>query len=169
MTYILAVAVSVLFLLADRFTKYLVVSNMELGSSLPFIPHFLDFTYIHNTGGAWGILSGHTWMLVVFTAVAMAFCVVVLIKNGRKNPLLFWAVCLILSGGVGNMIDRIFNGGKVVDFLRTLFIDFPIFNVADCAVVIGAGLLILYFVIDIIGEAKKEKVKKITEEKSTDE
>ena len=157
MTYILAIITSVLFLLADRFTKYIVDTNMELGESIPFIPEFMDFTYIHNTGGAWGILSGKTWLLVVLTAAVMVFCVVFLIRNGRRNPLLFWSICLIVSGGVGNMIDRIFNEGRVIDFLRTLFIEFPIFNIADCAVVIGAGLLILYFVLDIIKEGKEKK------------
>ncbi len=166
MTYVFAIAVAVLFLLADRITKHIVVSNMALGDSITFIPKFMDFTYIHNTGGAWGILSGKTWLLVVFTAAVMVGCVIFLIKNGKKNPLLFWSICLILSGGIGNMIDRIFNEGKVVDFLRTLFIEFPIFNIADCAVVIGAGLLILYFVIDIINE---EKQKKSAKEESGDE
>ncbi len=157
MTYYIAIAVSVLFLIADRFTKYLVTSNMELYESVDFIPKFLDFTFIYNTGGAWGILSGKTWLLIVFTAAVMAFCIVFLIKNGRKNPLLFWSVCLIISGGAGNMIDRIFNEGRVIDFIRTLFIDFPIFNVADCAVVIGAGMLILYFVLDMIKDSKAKK------------
>ena len=157
MTYILAIISSVLFLLADHFTKYIVDTNMELGESIPFIPKFLDFTYIHNTGGAWGILSGKTWLLVVFTAAVMVFCVIFLIRNGFRNPLLFWSVCLVVSGGVGNMIDRIFNEGRVIDFIRTLFMDFPIFNVADCAVVIGAGLLILYFVLDIVKEGKEKK------------
>ena len=163
MTYILAIAVSALFLVADRITKYLVVSGMELGQSIPFIPKFMDFTYIYNTGGAWGVLSGKTWLLVLFTAVVMLGCVAYLIYLGKakKNePVLFWSICLILSGGVGNMIDRIFNEGRVIDFLRTLFIDFPIFNIADCAVVIGAGLLILCFILDTIKEAKEEKAKK---------
>lgn len=160
MTYIIAIAVSVLFLVADRFTKYLVESNMALGESVPFIPGFMDFTFIHNEGGAWGILSGKTWLLVVFTAVVMVGCVIFLIKNGRKNPLMFWAVCLILSGGVGNMIDRIFNDGKVIDFFRTLFIEYPIFNVADIAVVIGTGLLILYFLLDLIKEQRAKKAEK---------
>ncbi len=169
MTYILAIAVSALFLLADRVTKYLVVSGMTLNQSIPFIPKFMDFTYIYNTGGAWGILSGKTWILVLFTAVVMIGCVIFLIKNGKKNPILFWSVCLILSGGVGNMIDRIFNDGKVIDFLRTLFIEFPIFNIADCAVVIGSGLLILYCILDIVREAKEEKAKKALTEESKDE
>ncbi len=152
--------VSVLFLIADRLTKWLVVSNFELYESKPFIPKFLDFTFIYNEGGAWGILSGKTLLLVIFTAIAMIACVVLLIKNGRRNPIFFWAVCLIVSGGVGNMFDRIFNEGKVIDFLRTLFMDFPIFNIADCAVVIGAGLLILHFVIDIIKEEKEKKAER---------
>lgn len=163
MTYILAIAVSALFLVADRITKYLVVSGMELGQSIPFIPEFMDFTYIYNTGGAWGVLSGNTWLLVLFTAVVMLGGVaylIYLVKTKKNEPTLFWSICLILSGGVGNMIDRIFNEGRVIDFLRTLFIDFPIFNIADCAVVIGAGLLILYFILDTIKEAKAEKAKK---------
>ncbi len=157
MTYYIAIAVSVLFLIADRLTKYIVTTNMALYESVDFIPKFLDFTFIYNTGGAWGILSGKTWLLIIFTAAVMLFCAVFLIKNGRKNPLLFWAICLILSGGVGNMIDRIFNEGRVIDFIRTLFMDFPIFNIADCAVVIGAGLLILYFVLDIIKDARAKR------------
>jgi signal peptidase II len=63
----------------------------------------------------------------------------------------------VLAGGLGNMLDRIFRGGMVVDFLHATFINFPIFNVADCAVVIGAGLLILYYMLDIKNDLKKEK------------
>ncbi len=166
MTYILAISVSALFLLADRITKYLVVSGMTEGQSIPFIPKFMDFTYITNDGAAWNFLSGRTWLLVVFTAIVMVGCIVFLIINGKKEPLLFWSICLVVSGGVGNMIDRIFNKGQVIDFLKTLFIDFPIFNIADCAVVIGAGLLILYFILDTIREAKEEKAKKLAEKNS---
>ena len=157
MTYILAVVVSVLFLIADRVTKYIVVSNMALGESIPFIPKFMDFTYIHNTGGAWGLFSGHTIPLIIFTLIVVAICVIILIKEGKNNPLMVWAMSLILSGGIGNMIDRITNDGRVVDFLHTLFIEFPIFNIADCAVCIGAELLILYYVIEIIKESKANK------------
>ena len=84
-------------------------------------------------------------------------------KNKIKNPLLIWAMTLVLSGGIGNMIDRVFRDGNVVDFLHfTFWPDFPIFNVADCAIVVGAGLLILYFLLDSIKEynLKKNEVKK---------
>ena len=157
MAYIVAVITAVLFLSADQLTKYIVISNMELFETVPFINGLMDFTYIHNTGGAWGILNRHTWVLIAFTAAAMTVCLYVLIKHARKNKILFFALCLILSGGLGNMIDRIFRGGKVIDFLEFTFIDFPVFNVADIAVCIGAGLLMLYFILDMIKEQKEKK------------
>ena len=70
-----------------------------------------------------------------------------------------WAGSLIISGGIGNMIDRIFRDGNVIDFLEVKFIDFPIFNIADCGVCIGAGLLILYFIIDMIKENKEKAIR----------
>ena len=101
------------------------------------------------------MLSGHTVILLTLTTLVMGFCIFFLCKYAKKSKLLFWAVCLVLAGGLGNMYDRIFREGNVVDFLHFEFWpDFPIFNVADCGVVIGAGLLILYFIIDTIKEYK---------------
>lgn len=158
MSFIIAAVVAVLFLAADQITKYIVITNMELGQTVGFINGFLDFTYIHNDGGAWGMFSGYRAMLLGVTAIMMIAILVLLIKNGKKSKLFFWAGTLIISGGLGNMIDRIFRDGKVIDFLHATFIDFPIFNVADCAVVIGAGLLILYFVIDMIKESREKAI-----------
>lgn len=157
MSFVLAIITAAIFLAADQITKYTVMTNMELGQSIDFIDGLLDFTYIHNDGGAWGMLSGSRWFLIGFTAVIMVILVILLIKNERKSKLFFWAGALIVSGGIGNMIDRVFRGGEVVDFLHVTFINFPIFNIADCAVVIGAGLLILYFIFDMKNDIKKEK------------
>lgn len=157
MSFVLAGVVAALFLVADQLTKYIVMTNMELYQKVDFIDGFMNFTYIHNNGGAWGMLGGYTWLLVAVTALIMVGLIVALIKIGRNSRLFFWAGCLILSGGIGNMIDRIFRDGNVVDFLRVEFIDFPIFNIADCAVVIGAGLLILYFIVDTVKESKQKK------------
>lgn len=156
-SYILAMVCGGLFLAADQFTKYLVVSGMAYNSSKAFLPGFLGFWYIHNEGGAWGFLEGHTWILLSVTILIMLICVALILKLGTKNKLLFWAMCLILSGGLGNMIDRIFRHGKVVDFLHFEFIRFPVFNVADCAIVIGAGLLVLCFVLDTLRDARLKK------------
>ena len=154
-SYILAIVCGFCFLIADQLTKLYIISNFKLGDGSNFINGFIDIIYIHNRGGAWGILQGKTWVLLLITAVLMISCIILLFKFGKKNKFLFWAIILILSGGLGNMIDRIFRGGNVIDFLHfEFFPTFPIFNVADCAVVIGAGLLIVYFIFDSINDLK---------------
>lgn len=159
-SYILAIVCGLLFLFADQLTKFYIISNFELGEGCKFINGFIDIIYIHNRGGAWGVLQGKTWALLLITAVLMVSCIILLLKYGKKNKFLFWAIILILSGGLGNMIDRVFRGGNVVDFLHfEFFPTFPIFNVADCAVVLGAGFLIAYFIFDSIDEWKMKKHK----------
>ncbi len=116
--------------------------------------------YIHNTGGAWGVLSGNTWILLSLTVVVMAVLITFFLKNDKANRLLLWAVCLVTSGGIGNLIDRVFRNGWVIVFLHfEFFPTFPVFNVADIAVVVGAGLLILYFVTDTFKDIKKGRQK----------
>ena len=157
-SYILAVLSATLFLAADRYTKVIFKPLINTGESTDFIKGFIDFTVISNEGGAWGMLSGHTWILLSITLVVMLILITLLLKFGTKNKLIFWSVCLILSGGTGNMIDRIFNGGKVIDFLHFEFWPtFPVFNIADCAIVIGSGLLVLYFILDTIKETKAKR------------
>ena len=158
-SYILAIFVSVSVLGLDFYTKYLVKTSFYLGEAKPFIKGLLSFVYIHNEGAAWGMLSGKRALLIIITLIIMAGCVIFLVKYAKKSKLLFWAVSLVLSGGVGNMYDRIFRNGKVIDFLQFEFWkSFQVFNIADCAIVIGAGLLILYFVIDIYKEYKEKKI-----------
>ena len=155
MLYLLAGIVSVLFLVADQISKWYIASNFVLAESKPFINGLIDFTYVNNKGGAWGLMEGHTWILLSLTSFIMIICVALLIKEGSKNKLLFFSVCLILSGGIGNMIDRIFRQGNVVDFIHLHFMPtFPVFNIADCAVCIGAGLLFVYFILDMVKDYK---------------
>lgn len=159
-SYILALICGVAVLVADQITKFYIISNFEIGGSADFLRGFIDIIYINNKGGAWGILQGYTWALLSITAIVMVICFTLLLKLGRRNKILFWAITLVLFGGIGNMIDRIFRDGNVVDFLHFEFWPtFPIFNVADCAVVVGAGLLIFYFVYDSIKDAKQKKLK----------
>ncbi len=169
-SYILAAVTGVIVLIADQFTKYLVSTNLEISKSYDILPKFLDkiigITYIHNTGGAWGMLGGYTWLLLSVTIVVMLVCIALLLKCGVRDKLMFWSIMLVLSGGLGNMIDRIFRDGNVIDFLEFKFIRFPVFNIADCAIVVGAGLLLLYFFKDMIDENKK---KRLTAEQITSE
>lgn len=157
-SYILALIAGLAILGIDQYTKVYIAANYTLGASDKFLPGFIDITYIHNKGGAWGMLSGYTWLLVSITVIVMLVCIALLLKYGVRNKLMFWAITLVLSGGIGNMIDRIFRGGNVIDFLHFEFMpSFPVFNVADCAIVLGAGLLILYFLLGIIYEAKASR------------
>ncbi len=162
--YISAVAVSLLLLAVDQYTKYYVMVHFTLGEMHPFIPRLINLTFIYNDGAAWGMLGGRTWVLLGITAMAMLACVAILIKYARSSRLLFWAISLVISGGIGNMIDRVFRAGRVVDFIHLDFMPtFPVFNIADCAVVVGAGLLILYFILDT---AKETQIKKQSRESS---
>ena len=158
---ILAFLCGVLVLAFDQLTKYYIISNFSLGESCGFIKGLIDIVYIHNEGAAWGMLSGKTWILICFTALAMIFCGYCFVKYGRNNKLMLWGLTLVVSGGIGNLIDRVFRDGKVIDFLHFEFWpQFPVFNVADCAIVVGVGLLILYFVLDTVNEVKLKKAEK---------
>lgn len=157
---ILAIVMGIVILGADQLTKYHISANFVYGESVPFIKGFIDLQFIENSGSAWGMLSGKTWILLTITVVVMLVLITFMLKYGKNNKLLIWAVSLVVSGGIGNLIDRVFRGGKVVDFLHfEFFPSFPIFNIADIAVVMGAGLLILYFIVDTVKESKKNKEK----------
>lgn len=164
LSYILAVVSAVLLLGADQLTKYLISTRFELEESRVFLKGFIEFLYIHNRGSAWGLLYGKTYILILVTVIVMAVCIILYKKYGKKSKLLFWAIMLVLSGGIGNMIDRVFRDGNVIDFLHfEFFPSFPVFNVADCAIVVGAGLLILYFLIDSVKESKRKSAEKTDE------
>ena len=164
-SYISALLCGVLLILADQLTKYYVSSEFILGESREFLNGFINLTYIHNRGGAWGMLYGKTYILLPVTLVIMALCIALYVKYGKKSRLLLWAVSLVMSGGIGNMLDRVFRQGNVVDFLHfEFFPSFPVFNIADCAIVVGAGLLILYFIIDAVQEEKQKRENKPSEQ-----
>ena len=135
---------AVLILIFDQLTKYYIVSNFSLGESTEFLKGFIDIVYIHNEGAAWGMLSGKTWLLVLFTALAMALCIFYLWKYGKNSKLMLTGLTLVVSGGIGNLIDRVFRDGKVVDFLHFEFWPtFPVFNVADIFITCGCAALLV--------------------------
>ena len=132
-----------LLVLLDQAVKFAVRANLELGGSVPFIPYILDLAYIQNTGAAFSLLQRHTWLLtLVSLAVVLVLCRLI-VKGFFNNALGRVSVALVLAGGVGNLIDRAVFG-FVTDMFRTVFMDFPVFNVADCCVTVGAPLLFLY-------------------------
>lgn len=142
--FILLLATAVLVGI-DQLTKYLVISNMQLGQSIPVIDGVFELLYHRNPGAAFGILPNQRWIFITFTFIVMVVILVILMSGKfRKYKLANVAGVLILAGGIGNMIDRLAYG-YVVDFLYVKLINFPIFNFADCCVVIGAALLLVAF------------------------
>jgi len=145
MTALIYTIVLLLLVGADQLTKYIVVSNMELGQTIHAIDGLLDWTYILNDGASFGMLGGKTVFLIIVTCVVMAVLGFVLYSGRIKHITGNIAVLLILSGGIGNLIDRIFNNGLVVDFIDIdPIFTFPKFNVADCCVTCGAVLLFVF-------------------------
>lgn len=127
----------------DQTAKHFVVLNISATDTIKIIDGVLEFVYVKNTGGAFSILNNSTWLLAL---VSVVFCVgvaVYFIKEKPENRMFCLAMCLMFGGAVGNAIDRVVRG-FVVDFIKTAFIDFPVFNIADIAITSGAVLLIIY-------------------------
>ena len=163
--WILIIAASVII---DQITKMIVVNTMTLYQSIPVIENIFSFTYIHNYGAAWGMLSDHRWVFILVTAVAIIVMPIFLYKYRNLHFMFGFSLSLIIGGAIGNMIDRIFLG-YVVDFLEATFIDFPVFNVADICVVCGAILMFIYIAfIDKTLFADKPKAAKAETEVKTD-
>lgn len=155
----------------DQLTKYLVVANMGLHESIAVIPGVFNFTYIQNDGAAFGMLDDQRWIFLVLSTVAIIGILGFMFWKKPQDKLLLASLILIVSGGIGNMIDRIALG-YVIDFID--FCAFPelwkwVFNVADSFVCVGAGIMILWLILDMIRDYKKEQAKKACEGAKNDE
>lgn len=145
----------------DRFTKFLITSNMELKDKIHLITcgdtEVLNLYYVLNNGAAFSKLSGHTVLLIVSTSAIILWLLYLLVFRKVSRPVYLASIGLIIGGGLGNLIDRIFNDGLVVDFIDFAIINFPIFNFADICAVCGAGLLLVSVVCDEISEFRKKR------------
>ena len=129
----------------DRITKLLAESHLAGGVTQPFIPGFIDFQLVYNRGAAWGIFEGgRTFFLIIaaFTIVAMFLYIAV---NTRHSAMEVIALGLVAGGAIGNGVDRAISG-EVVDFIHTLFISFPLFNIADSSITVGVILFIIVLI-----------------------
>ena len=147
----------VLFLIAvltavDQFIKLTVITNLKPIGAVPFIPGLLEFTYVENTGAAFGFLSGLSWILITLTGLTLLALLVLVFRYKHHTFLSYTACTLIVAGGIGNLIDRV-AFGYVVDYIHVLFFPY-VFNFADCCVVIGAVLFAVWYLFIM---EKKEK------------
>lgn len=135
-----------LIVAADQFTKYLTLANIPLHGEVPFIPGLLQLTYVRNTGAAFSSFEGQQWLFALIFAVFTGM----ILYAYYKKPMGFlpferWCIAAIYGGGLGNMIDRV-RMGYVVDMIETTFMEFPVFNVADCFITCGCIALMLHLV-----------------------
>ncbi len=149
--------VVVLGIVLDQVTKYLAVLYLKGVDTVPIWKDVFHLTYVENRGAAFGMLSEHRWVFLTLTTVAV-LCMIgyIIAFGGRDRRLTILALSLIISGGIGNMIDRVALG-YVVDFFDFVLIDFAVFNVADSLICIGAGLLLLSLILAARQEERQKK------------
>ncbi len=140
----------------DQIIKFFVERDLRPIREMPFIDGFIGWRYVRNTGAAFGSFSNSTVLLSVFTAVLLLVGIAALLMGKIKDK--FYNVCavIVIAGGLGNLIDRIFRG-FVVDYIEVQFMDFAVFNFADILVTCGAFMIAGYTVFDLIREQKLKK------------
>lgn len=147
-TFVLAgyFAVSLFLVLFDQWTKKLAVIHLKGQADFPFIEGVFELSYLENTGMAWGLFAGGRWMFLAGTLLILSLIVYALLKAPLTGRYRFFRIVLsvLAAGAVGNLIDRLVQG-YVVDFFSFCLIHFPIFNVADCYVVVAGIAFVLLF------------------------
>ncbi len=146
-----ALLLAVLCVIFDYFTKNLASGGLK-SKSITVIDGILTFEYCENRGAAFGIFADKRYIFMIVSLAAIAVIAGLILFDKHNDAGIIIPLALILGGGIGNMIDRIF-AGYVVDFLHVTFIDFPIFNVADIFVTVGSVLLLLRLIFDKKGKA----------------
>ncbi|MDD6022401.1 MAG: signal peptidase II [Acutalibacteraceae bacterium] len=141
---------------ADQLIKYLVTSNLNVDESCMRIPGFIEIRYCRNYGGMMGTFNNMGKILAAVTIVIILVGIGAIIFKKIKFGLPYVCITMILAGGIGNLIDRLVLG-YVVDYINVLFVDFYIFNFADCLVTVGAFLLIFYEIYQLIKESGKKR------------
>ena len=154
--YVLFSVIILLGIGIDQLTKLLAVKLLEPVTTVPIIKNVIHLTYVENRGAAFGMLANSRWVFMIISTVAILAMTVYLFSGMSQNLLYEISLSVIISGGIGNMIDRTVLG-YVIDMIDFRLINFAVFNAADSFVCVGAGLLILALILDIIKEAKTKK------------
>lgn len=137
--------VAVIILIIDQIAKYWTNANIIVDTASPIIPGFVQLTNVQNRGAAFGILQDGRWFFIALTVVVAVAAIVLIRKNIIKGKLGRWMLVLVIAGGLGNCIDRLFKG-YVTDMFQFQFMNFAIFNVADIFITIGGIIFCLYLV-----------------------
>ncbi len=132
---------------ADQYTKFLTVANIALYEDVPFLPGVVQLTYVQNTGAAFSSFEGQQWLFALIFGIFTLLIVWEFFKKSMGfTPFERWCIAAVYGGGLGNMIDRV-RMGYVVDMIETTFMEFPVFNVADCFITCGCIALMVHLVL----------------------
>lgn len=142
--YIFAIGLILVILLVDFYTKYIVRNDVRFIKGVPLIPNFLNLIYVKNEGAAFSMLSGYRIALIIISSLAIILGIYAITRLYRNNKIIILAVSMVIAGGIGNLIDRIFFG-FVTDMISFSFFP-PVFNVADISVTLGCIILIIYII-----------------------
>lgn len=160
MVVYIALAAAAALVGIDQLLKWLAVTCIRPEGSIPLLKiggkEWLNLTYQENTGAAFSILEGQQLFLIVLTSIIIIGLVVVMVMKKVKRKPYIWAFALMIAGGLGNLIDRIFLG-YVIDFIDVRIINFAVFNFADICAVCGGILLFVFVIYDEIVEWKKRR------------
>ncbi|MBR2875783.1 MAG: signal peptidase II [Clostridia bacterium] len=151
---------AVLFVLSlvgiDQVVKYFVIEYLKPVGIIEVIEGFIRLRYIENTGAVFGSFAAHTALLTVVSIILLGVTIYFLFTQKNKSKLVNFSLLLMISGGIGNIIDRI-RLHYVVDYIEPTFIDFAVFNFADCLITVGAFVLMIYLIADMAKDAKNSK------------
>lgn len=142
---IIWIALSLGITIADQLIKYLVLNNIASTDTITVIPKVLQLVFVKNTGAAFSLFSGKTYVLSLVSIAVCVFVLWYLIKKKTQNRLLSVSLGMVLGGAAGNLIDRVFRN-YVIDYAELCFVRFPVFNLADVAITVGAVLLMIYVI-----------------------
>ena len=143
MFYAILAAIVAAIVALDQWTKALTAANVPLNKHLDSVLGIFHITHTENAGAIWGILQGKTWMFVVVMILFLAVLGVMIWKKWLTKKFEWVCLAFIAGGGIGNMIDRLAYG-KVTDMIKFDFVEFPVFNVADCFITVGCAALLVY-------------------------
>ncbi len=155
-TKIISVILIVLLVGVDQLIKYFVDIYLKPIGSTMVLPGVLQFSYYENDGAMMGMMSGKTTVMTVFAALCLLLVGFILYSGKLGYRIDFWCVVFITAGGIGNLIDRVFRG-FVIDYIEVLFVDFYIFNFADCLVTCAAFVIIISQIYQFVRDSKKNK------------
>lgn len=156
----ISLIVGAVLVIIDQIIKYFISAYLQPVGSVSVIGNIFSLTYVENKGVAFGMFSDMRWIFVALTSILLLIIIFYMFKKRPKGKFFYVCAALIIGGGIGNLIDRIFYG-YVIDYLSLSFFP-PVCNFADYCITAGTIMLVIYllFFSDILNSSKKAKIKK---------